>query len=509
MAERINQSELPLNWESPQMVHAEDIFMECICTSKLGYGPLVAEMNLQNENMNSWKELSYGSLSMKVEGENVKVYGQKYSEHRIHYLYRDLAEVDEILMTIQYQQYTNAWGRISLFLAEKKCIEDDKKIELGEGELKESQVELGNICKIGPALWLGGQSIDIYCDYCSVTYPYTLGLKYNGKSVQLFTIDENKKTRVIGEDLLEHYFSQQSEIVVGIQLNMGISSWFPWKYTNFIQLYASPDDLVPHYFYKIARTEEENLLHIFLEYQMETVDCIRELLGGAISFFINCIEEKHYIRINTIEDGPVLLYGYQKKQEKFLAILVNSEGETIPKMIAFQTVKEWMEKADKKDCVQLIQYCQAGRIAELETDLILMFLKEFLNSSDSSNRLAFMLPMSRKYIYGMDLIRSFTNEQGIKEMLKDIRILKMLKSHASIMIERLKYLVLYKKITEVNTHPIEEKFETILTRIEESMVCAKNQDKEQLLKCMKDICSKYEASIRDLITALEKGKCCD
>ncbi len=116
--------ELPIN-ETPYIrTFTQYAFIDTIINNKRTTGDILAEVEL-SENVNAKWFINKGCSNIIIDSNNIIVEESNISEKLIKYIYRNLELKDQLIVKVNYQQYTNPWDSIGIFLNDNKDSFDD------------------------------------------------------------------------------------------------------------------------------------------------------------------------------------------------------------------------------------------------------------------------------------------------------------------------------------------------------------------------------------------------
>lgn len=495
---------LPLNLENFEGVYPDNIFFNSICSSNIAGGKLLAQISIQDYCLYNWRKLTHNITVMESKT-NIEVYGRENDNIMTAYLYRDCYVEDELIITIYLQQYTFAWATISIFLAKTEQIEDGQEIGAVNGDLKAVILEFGHFSKKKIYLAHEGKIIKDYDLPSHIVLPILLKMKRSGRNIQFYVSVDNVSWINFDSIELPDLKISFDQLVTGVIFNMGERQWLDWKYLNSIQLYSPKAYVRPNYFYMIRKENRDNLINMLLNYNNEYIYNIHDYICSFTEYLKINIDRNLYCQLkatlsengflignlSNTDDCAILIYGYNDEKAIFYAVQVDYTNISLLK-IGYSLVEKYQQRAQYHEYVRLIEYNPHGGRYELDIEIMVEFLREYIDGENSFNRFLYDLPKNNKYICGIKIYDELLNCSEI--FFQDKRIIYLLCEHKRLMIDRLEYLFIKNIITKKSYDEIIGEFKMIYT-ISES-IKENIEKKEDNTKILLD-------EIRDMIMKMK------
>lgn len=274
---------------------------------------------------------------------------------------------DFLDVRIDYQQYTNPWAAVNVFVTD-----DRENVLLGD----ETYIfRFGHFSYLGTALYQEGEKLNILNERYSE--PYHLVIKREGHVFQFYSGSGPIKKRAECS-----YVSRERKLYIGVQVKHGENSYYPWLYSNFIQLSCdihNPDRRLD-YVFGIAKHWENSDISYFLDKNRYTSEEIMYL--GGRKYIIHCIKQGKYIETKVdhyyLEERDeflsvhhyhqVLMYGVDEKKRCFFLLGYNKNGKIQTMRMSFADFENSLKKRNNI-LYKIIQYEQDAHFYKFDNCL--------------------------------------------------------------------------------------------------------------------------------------------
>lgn len=354
------------------------------------------------------------------------------------YLIRELRSSDFLDVQIDYQQYTNPWAAVNVFVTE-----DRQNVLLGD----ETYVfRFGHFSYVGTALYQAGEKINISNERYNEAYH--LVIKREGDIFQFYSGSGPVKKRA------EHSFdSRERKLYIGVQVRHGENSYYPWLFSNFIQLGCdvnNPDRRLD-YVFGIAKHWENSDVSYFLDKNRYTAEEIMYL--GGRKYMTHCLKQGKYIETKVdhyyLEEREeflsfhhyhqVLIYGVDEKKKSFFLLGYNNHGKVQTMRMSF-TDFEYSLKKRGDILYKTVQYEQDAHFYQFDICYVKEMLHQYLASLDSCFYYQ-SIETRDKRVYGRAVYEELKTKKGIRAFIQDRRVAHVLWEHKRMMCERIRYLI--------------------------------------------------------------------
>lgn len=425
----------------------------------------------------------------------------KYRRDCNGYVVREMHTSDYLDVQIDYQQYTNPWAAVNLFVTD-----DRGNVLLGD---EAYLFRFGHFKYIGTALYQSGENRNIPSE--RYKEPYRLVIEREGDFFQFYSGCGNVKKRT--ESQLE---SISKKLYIGIQVRHEENSYYPWLFSNFIQLGCdvnNPDRRLD-YVFGIAKHWENSDISYFLDKNRYTAEEVSWL--GGNKYLIWCLKQGKYIETKVDHyylEGreeymsihhyhQVLIYGVDEKRREFLLLGYNDRGKLQMMQMSFVDFRKSLEQ--RKDILyKTIQYEQDGHFYKFNIQYFREMLHQYLESIDSCFYYQNTEARDTR-TYGRAIYEELKTETGIKVLIEDRRIAHVLWEHKHMMCERIQYLIsenylpvgsedLYDKMREIEQEVFDLKNVLLKYQIRPERI-----REEKICQFIDEICEKEAACLQEL-----------
>lgn len=218
------KKELPINHNPFIRTYSYYAFPHCIIDSPFYINKTAARLTLFDYENYQWNivndDLQYNHNSDSLTFECTNEYLEKMNAC----LFRNLLPDDFIRVRIDYQQYTEPWGAINLFitdLGEENIMNDDQYI-----------YRLGNFNYDGVYFRLNNKLHKIV--QSETGSAIELLLHYNESGIEAYVGEKNGKLKQVFHK--NHTFETKKNLKIGIQVKLNDNTYYKWLFSNYIQM---------------------------------------------------------------------------------------------------------------------------------------------------------------------------------------------------------------------------------------------------------------------------------
>lgn len=429
--------ELPINIDSVMTSYSYYAFPQCIITAKDKIGSLIAEFTIIDSPKNGWKQA--GNIHRKKDKNSWTVIStDQYREDCNGCIYRKLEPEDHISIRVDFQQYTEPWAAINLFITDST-----DNILLGDTDYL---CRFGHFKYDGTSLYINGNYQNIYKK--RLCTPYNLVLNRKGNTLDVYA-GENRAKCLASKNL---NLPNEKELYIGVQVKHRGNSVYPWIFSNFIQLSSDITNLDRRleFHYGTLKHWDCNSFHYFLDANKHDASDILSL--GGVKYIKNCLNKGKYIEtkldqyyITDREEYHTihhlhqnLIYGYNDKVKSFYLIGYTNNGKLIKTKIKYADLISGI-KQNKSISFKIITYEQDSYPIEFDPDYVKEMIQQYLAGINSSKTMQHIMPASKRN-YGIKIYDELSTDEGISVLISDRRIAHILWEHKLCMAERINYI---------------------------------------------------------------------
>ncbi len=433
------QKYLPITNNTRMRSYTYDAYLDAIISNKYRTGSTVASIKIDGYEKEIWE---FKSRKLIVEKKDSRIFfktNNKYSIDMNGILFRPLQEYDELALSILYQQYSQPWGNIGIFIANGKCIFENANFLFQFGVfnktgcyLKDSfgnQYNRNTFLKNKEKIVLRRQGNKLYFEFAGEEQ----------MTWKEYTIGENEKNE---------------ELKIGIYISLYNNVYYDWLYSNHIQWKYNKNEREVMFEYETSCRRDWNYytINYFLVYKVEKMRNIRQMGVSLLDYVKANIDNNSYIElwmqcydlIDTVRFRKekfmhqCLIYGYNDRIEKLSVLCVNRGKPFLSKI----TYKDFFMQSQEYDDGALV-VSQDYNPETVPYNMTIQKCMESIECYLEGKRLMdweLMLP-SEEYYYGIDVYGVMKDKEGIMKFLNDKRMCRMICEHKLFMVERLEYLV--------------------------------------------------------------------
>lgn len=362
--------------------------------------------------------------------------------------WRECQENDEIYIKITKQLYSNIWGAINLFITsetQEDMLFDDKY-----------EYRFGNFCKDGIYLRINNKNIDI--PKFNYSYPIELKIVKKGNRITSFIrFNEEYDEREINSwDITK---DDDYKRKIGFEVKLNNNAYNEWLYSNYIQMNGDLNvSTIPiDYVCNPIKNWNPYQTNYFIDYIIEDKDMISGYGMSLLDFIKSNINNNRYIEIwlneniiNNIKSEnnffhQNLIFGYNDT-ESILNILSYKNGIPREACIGYDDFESNRFTDPNNASVIIYKYNPDYRLYEISPLYLSNVLRDYYESYDTNIRIQHLL-MNDGGKKGIHLLDDLITPIGLSKIKSDIRISYLIYERATIMKDRIRYLIHRKIIT--------------------------------------------------------------
>ncbi len=429
-------------------------------------GEKKAEISINEADKSKW-EYYTNNVNVDNNENDYIISGNKYSDNVEARIYREADIEDELIVKINYIQYTQPYGYVSLFLSNSETYNSGFKNT-------ECYHRIG-IYNKGDVFSGSNQSIE-KCESVSCTDSgYYIKLERKIESISYWISFDGEEWILAARDNLQDDYSTQ-KLYLGVHLLLGDNQFYNWLFTNYIQLYGR-NVFTTEYFIDYFVTPEKDgnfyTVHSLLDYCTFDKSVLIESNADIIQFTKSNINKGKYIEFylneyyiegreaykNYVFHHGNLIYGYD---EIGVYILGYDKGGYI-KTRRLEYADFLKSLDNKMNKIRVYSFVPLDAYFKLNINTIKSLLYEYWKGINTINsRLDFILPESERInnsidtnpnesrlsklpqlinLYGIKIYDLFLeNEVMFGYLLRDSRIPFIIYEHKKTMKDRVMFL---------------------------------------------------------------------
>jgi len=304
--------------------------------------------------------------------------------------------------------------------------------------------------------------VEHFNNYSEHALPVWLKVKKEDHKIIAEISDDGNVWTFLEEKLVD--FNDDS-FYIGTYLEPKTFTYYNWLYSNYIQLHCDThlgthgnmSDVELDMFNGFKKRGNYLLNHPFLFTEIiEKSDIM--YLTDIIKFIERAIDNEKYIQLmlneKYVPDRPTydvvdfahlnLIYGYDDEKEILYLMGYNADGYYISSEITFdefyKAVSSGIPDADKvkEDYITLISISSPDFKYEINIDLIITFLQDYLNGYNTYKRYGLINAPPDNRIFGINIYDCFI--ENIDAVIYNKRIIYSFLEHKFLMVKRIEYL---------------------------------------------------------------------
>lgn len=436
---------LPLNPKPYVRNSVHNAFMDAIITNEKVFGYLKADVSLPSDDIDQWVIVAENATIKNIQ-DRFEVFHVPSIQNQKKFIYRRLNLFDDLVLTINYQQFTSYWDSICIFVHDN-INEFDK--------FTNSQYYFGRFC-----------NNDFFTKDGTIASEINLVAQNHTKVWLKVEKNENVLTSFLSLDGKAWIKVHSSSITLGNEKYIGIAfalndnEYYNWLSNNFIQIRYNKNEAFPiDYVTYLKQNSKPFVVHPFLKMNEESWEDIclynlsfSELIRANINsnkYTIMWLNEfylpasKAYLKHISIHE--CMIYGYENSN---IYMMIISDGKPKCVISDINDVLNAWNNSDKTYPLFFLKYSPTYSLYNLDINHIYRELVAFLQGKNTS-LLYTHLVASEDGVFGLDVYDEFVNKREcFNHLLSDLRISYLLYEHNLIMKKRMEFL-----FTVIETEP--------------------------------------------------------
>ena len=432
---------LPINEETSLRTYTYYSYLDAMIHNEYRTGDTRAKVRVLDYEKYEWSffgdklrmELQDGNLNFIREGGSTSLNG---------ILFRELMKQDKIELEILYQQYSQPWGSISIFISEEDVPEVTSFFPY----------QIGNFCKTGCFVKdSNGNQININR---KLSPGDRLVLKREGERITFgYRAGNTGEFSALHECEIEKQFGLRT-LKIGIGVFLYDNVYYEWLYANHIQWrYHKEDREIPFEFEtSIERNWSYYIANYFVTYKTENLKMLRELKLEMKEYLKACLRDENYVELRMDSfylKGTAkcqqchffhacLIYGYNDEENVFYVLCV-SQGKPFLSTISYEDFD--LQAQQYHDDILLVsqKYDPEGIPYELKLEDLICGLRCYLEGRAAFDT-GVLIPKG-ECAYGIDVYDRLIQENTLHRLMNDKRMGYLIYEHKECMYNRLKYVV--------------------------------------------------------------------
>lgn len=440
---RNNMKQLKIGNTPVIRAYAQYLFLDSIINNEDTTGALIAEIDIPFENISEWSFFT-NNADIKIESKTLKIYEEKYKFNTKKCAYRKIknqGQVDDFICKINYQQYTNIWDNICIF------VDNCKDNFLNSPKTKYS---FGNHCANAYFVDHESEHYSFEKEYADKYFPLWMKLSINDDYITYYYSYNGLKWVEISRNKLLNKLD--SSYYIGVVINLSDNQYYKWLFNNFIQIkldYNNPT----HLDYTCIPQRDWNLYtyHPFVKYSEEKLSILDKLNISLCDYLKVNIDNNKYIELyideyylpksnsymNFHHRHQNLIYGYNGD---LFDVLTVQNGKPLKINVKYSDIELGLCNSLDEICIRTIEYKPCIATYKLNISLIKEEMKNYLYGINSTIFRSNILAVEEGY-FGIKVLYKLLDDAIGRELLfSDIRISYILMEHAKCMEQRIIYV---------------------------------------------------------------------
>lgn len=459
---------LPIEEKPYIKIFSYHAYPASILGSRRFCGEKKAEISISNSDEYMWGNYT-NQLDIHKNGNDYVFYGKEYMDAQAQ-IYRECGILDEITVKVNYMQYTQPYGYISLYISDGITSESKNTYTLG-------------VYNKGDVFYENDLKREICKSLTPANNFYYLRLQRSKELVSsLFSLDGEKWETVSSCHIGFH--DSTKKLYLGINLDLGENEYYNWLFTNYVQIYGRnvySSEYFVDYFVTPEKDGDFKTLHSLLHYSRLDKSVLLESGADLLQFIKSNINRSNYIELWINEyyvegtrayrkfefNHPNMVYGYDEVGVYIMGYA--NEGFISTRRLEYS---DFLKAADNNlSNIDIVSFKPLDSYYKLNIETLKGLLYEYWKGINTNLRIDFILQKDGgeakstvksdneeaykdrlpeySNIYGLKIYDIFLeNETMFQYLLRDRRISFIIYEHKKIMKDRVFFLYQKKHIKE-------------------------------------------------------------
>ena len=413
----------------------------------------VAEIYVSEYEKYNWQEQT-DQLNYTVDSEGRLIFtANKWNVGMNMAFWRECQKQDELSLRIDKQLYSNAWSAITVFITpDTDCNMTD---------MNEYRIVVGHFEKDGVFFSVKRGKHNRFD--CGFKKPMSLKMIRENNDIFMTFCDEEESFESYK---IYHIENEEEKYRIGFAINLGNSAYNEWVYSNYIQLFARPNDIIPvDYIVNVHKDWCVHTSNTLIDYHRIKVKELKKLKVTELDYIKLQIDLDSFVEVElndnlnfnrTDEKGKFfhqnLIYGYDDDKQ-CLYTLFYKMGKIAKGIVSYKDFESERNKGGAK-FLYMMHYNPCSEYFTLYPKRLLWLYKDYRNSENISLYESFYLD---NFMIGMSCYEYFTIGEGVMRTYLDIRVIFLFFEKAVCDKDRVEYLYArgiisqeaYEKLTEL------------------------------------------------------------
>lgn len=442
---------LPICNKPRIQIYTHHSYPLAIIESSFNVSDEVIKLRIKDGDKFKWITKTNDTVLKWMENNILSFHAGKFSNNTQCFIMRDCNLNDEIVIEIQYHQYTQPGSGINLILSNEKfddCNDKNKSI-----------YRFGILRRYGLYVQINEQRCNISNIKNITTYPAWLKVVRRGQSIASYLSGDGENWVLISEEELPKDFNND-HLLLGIYTNSAENQYYNWLYSNYIQTFYVGSDISRHlvtldYYTTPPKNYSSLYMNHFLDFQREDNEVARSMFGNINNYIKWNLNNNRYIEI-VLDEYYIpnreafqkkhyahsnLIYGYDDTSSCYF--IIGHKGKMVDSEISYEVFDCAYNELVYSNIIRNIQYNPNSMAYQFDLKAVYWMINEYINGNNTSLYMRNIVPeLNGAYginTYG-ELLRT---ELGNISLFRDKRVSYLIYEHNWLMKQRLEFM--YKK----------------------------------------------------------------
>lgn len=429
---------LPITEKTNLRTYTFYSYLDAIIANDFRAGEIAARIIISNYKKYNWIYTAE-NLVRESEGNEIVFRTNRFNIAMNAWLFRTLEINDEFELKINYQQYSQPWGNISIAITDEECMQMGTPMIL----------QYGNFNKAGR--FYRDSKGNIYTEGTGRGIDESFVVRRQGDSFSLLSRNEK-------EDTLVHLITidgvAKKKCRIGVVVNLYCNQYYAWLYNNHIQWRLNKEDreIRLEFDSTIRRNWNYYTLNNFVLYKTEDLKTLKKYHIVLIDYIKGEIDKGKYVElvVDTYDleetygystkhkEHQCLIYGYDDS-ERILEVLCTDEGRPCKSRITYERFMKQSNFYPDDLLIVSQEYNPEKNVYDITIKSVVEQLHKYLKGEPVIN--SEIIVAQEEAIYGIDVYDWLRKGRYMTEFLNDVRLVHLMFEHKKCILELAEYLV--------------------------------------------------------------------
>lgn len=436
---------LPINNNPKIRAYPQYAFIDAIINNETTNADIVAKIEIENFDKFNW-DYYVRNASVNISNNTVSFSRNGFDIDSQKCIYRVLNYNDEFIFNINYQQYTNRWDSVFVFIDVNNTKERIDNYPVMD-------FIFGRYCS-GDLFFMSGENYHLITKDKIDKKEWYKVYVVNGKIEIYSSIDTLEWNLIYIVDYI--HVKENNDVTIGLECCLLDNQYNKWLCNNFMQIYFNKDEPIKINYANLLQRDSKNYsINPFVKFSYFEKEMMNQLNINLIEYLIISIDNNKYIELWLNEKyisnlsaykkydliHESLIFGYDLEKKQFNLMSFYNGKPIIIKADFENLIEAWNKAGNKSHQITSFEFMPDIHGYDIDIFHIYNMMSDYLlgrNSSEASSHIV----KKEQGVFGIKVYSEILGEENNKSIfLRDVRIAFFLNEHKKCMAERFEYLM--------------------------------------------------------------------